>query len=97
MRVVKILGDALDETDVFPQYGQLSRGDGRPLAVTPDYPAVEATLGEQAFEVVQETDAERRLGRPAWPANDARERSFKLDSVSRIEGCSLPLTLHQSK
>ena len=56
LRVANFLGDALVETDVFPQ-----GGDRRSLAIAPDYAASKMPLGADGIEVLQETDAKGRL------------------------------------
>jgi hypothetical protein len=93
VRVVKIIGYALVETNVSSQL----RRHCRLLKIAPDYPTVEATLGAQGFGVLQETYAERQLARTARLADDASERRLKLDLVKGGVWCFLPLTLHRSK
>ena len=95
LRVAKFLGDALAETDVFPQ---LSGGrDHRYLAIAPDYAASKMAFGAQGFEVLQKSDAERRLARPAGADDNAREWALQLEIVSHVERCPLVLTSRQSK
>ena len=82
LRVVKFPVVALVETYVFPQYGQMSRGDRRTLSIESDYHAVKVVLVAQGIEVLQKTYEEGGLARTVESAYNAREWALKFEIVS---------------
>ena len=69
---------------VLVGWGQL------PLAIAPGYVTRKMALCAAGIEVLQESDAKRRLTAPAGPADDAREWHLKFQIVRHTEGVCPP-------